>query len=126
MKYTDSNCIRIDWKEEINETVSLLTQKWTEHHSVFSDKKFKSLIENYNSEPTDEYLLALGQELSTFNLTLYNIIEDSDSYCLVLIEEQNKISEFLLMIDEKTKTLKNQITTIQSYKISLLQQMYCY
>ncbi|TXG36691.1 hypothetical protein [Seonamhaeicola maritimus] len=91
MNYTDSNCIRIDWKEEINETVSLLTQKWTEHQSVFSESKFKLLFDNYNSEPTDEYLLALGQELSTFNLALYNIIEDSDSYCLVLIKEENKI-----------------------------------
>ncbi len=51
MKCTKSNCIRIDWKEDINETVSLLNQKWTEHESIFSDSKFKLLIDNYNSPP---------------------------------------------------------------------------
>lgn len=91
MEYMESNCIRIDWKEEIKETVSLLQQKWSEYQTIFSDNKFKLLIENYNSEPTDEYLLALGQELSTHQLALYNIIEDSDSYCLVLIKEQSKV-----------------------------------
>lgn len=90
MNYLNYKCVRIDWKGEIADTYYLFKTDWTGKKDVLENDKFISLVENYDSELPPDYLPALGQEFSTYNLCLYNIIEDGDHYCLLLVDESDK------------------------------------
>ncbi len=90
MNYLNYKCVRIDWKGELADTYYLFKTDWIDKKDILEDEKFISLVENYDSEVPPDYLPALGQEFSTYNICLYNIIEDGDHYCLVLIDESDK------------------------------------
>lgn len=94
-KLIESKCIRVDWKNSISDTYNIMEKSWECFNYIFEDKGFRNLIENYNSETAIDYLLAIGQEFTRFDFILYNLNEDTDSYCLFLIkaEESEKFVE---------------------------------
>jgi hypothetical protein len=81
----EKNCIRIDWKNAASDTFMSMKQSWPSLSHVLNDDDFQSLIENYNSEDPEEYLQAMGQELTSFGFLLYNVDEGADQYCLIAI-----------------------------------------
>jgi hypothetical protein len=91
----ENKCIRVDWKNSITDTFYTMKKSWEDFSYIFEDKDFLNLIENYNSETVIDYLLAIGQEFTRFDFILYNLNEDADSYCLILIktEESEKFVE---------------------------------
>lgn len=101
MNYKKYNCVRIDWKGQIEDTYYLFQTDWIDKKHILEDEDFVSLVENYDSEVPLEYLPALGQEFSTYNHCLYNIDEGSDHYCLVLIEQADR--EHFEKINKKEK-----------------------
>ncbi len=82
--FIENNCAFIDWKEEIGEAVYQLTMQFQDYKSIFENEDFTKLIENYSVEEPEEFLPAIGQELSLYNLVLYEIYEDSDRICLYI------------------------------------------
>ncbi|WP_024468795.1 DUF6630 family protein [Treponema pedis] len=82
--FIENRCAVIDWKEEIDEAVYQLVIRFSEYKSIFENEEFTKLIENYSVEDAEEFLPAVGQELSLYNLVLYEIYEDSDRICLFL------------------------------------------
>lgn len=61
--------------------------------SVLSDSTFDDLAENYAAEEPEDFLDALGQELTCFQHVLYELSTDSDSYALTILPE-DQIEEF--------------------------------
>ena len=86
---SDNHCVRIDWKAETEDTLFCLQEKWGEKYSALHNAEFLSLAENYFVETAEDHLPAFGQELTLHNLALYNIVEDSDSYCLVIMPQED-------------------------------------
>jgi hypothetical protein len=82
--FIEEQCTWIDWKEEIEDAVFSLKDKFPQYTSLFEAPDFVALIENYNAEMPEDYVPALGQELSLYDMVLYEIEEDSDRYCLYL------------------------------------------
>lgn len=58
-----------------------------------SESVFDDLSENYFAEEPEDFLDALGQELTCFEHVLYELFTDSDSYALTILPE-DKIEEF--------------------------------
>ncbi|MES2133661.1 MAG: hypothetical protein V4506_15030 [Bacteroidota bacterium] len=98
--FIEEQCTWIDWKEEIDDAVFSLKEKFPHYLSVFEDPNFVTLIENYNAEMPEDYVPALGQELSCHNIVLYEIEEDSDRYCLYMHAKDSS--------EEFEKTAKSQ------------------
>ena len=62
-------------------------------YPFLSESVFDDLAENYAAEEPEDFLDALGQELTCFQHTLYELETDSDSYSLIIISE-DQIEEF--------------------------------
>ena len=58
-----------------------------------SESVFDDLSENYAAEEPEDFLDALGQELTCFEHVLYELFTDSDSYALTILPK-DKIEEF--------------------------------
>ncbi len=101
--FIENNCAFIDWKEEIDEAVYQLTIQFPDYKSIFENEDFIKLIENYSAENYEEFLPAIGQELSRYDLVLYEIYENSDRICLFLCPK-NTSKEFEK--DAKAKKIK--------------------
>lgn len=85
-KELENKSIRVDWKATIDDFVFVATNEWNEFKTISEDPQFLKLITNYNSEFTEDFLQAIGQELSCHNYLLFELIEDADHYCLTLCE----------------------------------------
>ncbi len=105
--FVENNCVRIDWKAGIVDAVFAFNERWKETGEIFNNKSFSALIENYNAEVPEDFLPAIGQELSTYNFLLYCIEEDSDSYCIVLIPV-DKNSDFEKLAKQNKTSVKIQ------------------
>ena len=101
--FIENRCAVIDWKEEIDEAVYQLTMHFPDYKSIFENEDFTKLIENYSAEDYEEFLPAIGQELSLYNLVLYEIYEDSDRICLYICPKDK--SE-MFEKDAKAKRIK--------------------
>ena len=84
-----NHCVRVDWKTETADTLFCLQEKWGEKYPVLQSAEFLSLEENYSAETAEDHIPAFGQELTLHDLALYNNIEDSDSFCLVIIPQDD-------------------------------------
>lgn len=62
-------------------------------YPFLSESVFDDLAENYAAEEPEDFLDALGQELTCFQHVLYELPTDSDSYALTILPE-DKIEEF--------------------------------
>jgi hypothetical protein len=104
----EKSFIRIDWKESISDFFFIAKSNWKLMDQISDDTELLELIENYNSEPTEDFLLAVGQELTRFDLMLIEILEDADHYCLYLFEnsESEKITAQLKKENKKFRILK--------------------
>ena len=70
---------------------------------------FDDLAENYAAEEPEDFLDALGQELTCYGHALYELSTDSDSYALVILPEK-RIEEFkdaLKAEDKKQKATQH-------------------
>ncbi len=83
------------------------------HQSAYpflSESVFDDLAENYAAEEPEDFLDALGQELTCFQHTLYELETDSDSYSLIIISE-DQIEEFKAELKaQKQKTQQRKQT----------------
>lgn len=86
LTYTDHNTPSPDILFALRDTHQSAYPFLTE--SVFDD-----LAENYAAEEPEDFLDALGQELTCFQHALYELETDSDSYALTIISE-DRIEEF--------------------------------
>lgn len=71
--------------------------------TFLSESLFDDLAENYAEEEPEDFIDALGQELTCFQHVLYELFTDSDSYALTILPE-DKIGEFKAEL--KTQKLK--------------------
>ncbi|WP_300673314.1 hypothetical protein [Soonwooa sp.] len=99
-RFIHENCIGIDWKMSIDDTIYNLKNKLPQYRALFENQNIKSLVDNYHFESADVYMPALGQELSALDFLLYEIEEDSDRYCLYLTPK-NDAANFETLATEK-------------------------
>lgn len=111
--YTDfasilDNLAEIDWKGESQDVLHALRESYKLSYPALSGKSLDELAENYATEPTDDFINAFGQELSTLALLLYEIDADSDSYMLAIIpiESEDEWKAFLKQHKKKGKPKK--------------------
>ena len=90
----------IDWKSESEDVLYVVRESYQTVYPELLQKNFDELAENYAAETTEDFINALGQELSVLNLLLYNINTDSDSYALAIIPVEDE--------EEFKKNLKQQ------------------
>lgn len=102
-KFIDKECAIIDWKEDIEEALFSLKNKFPAHATIFEKDHFLELAENYSAEGALEYLSALGQELSMHDLVLYIIDQESDQYYLYLSTKENSNLFEKTVKDQKIK-----------------------
>lgn len=98
-----------DWKSESQDVLFSIRDAYQKKYPVLLQKEFDELAENYAAEPTEDFVNALGQELSAVNYLLYEIDTDSDSYTVVMIrtEEEEALKGFLKQ-QKKKGILKKQ------------------
>lgn len=94
------NIAEIDWKSESEDVLYAVREIYQTIYPELLQKNFDELTENYAAETTEDFINALGQELSVLNLLLYEVNSDSDSYALVIIPVEDE--------EEFKKTLKQQ------------------
>ena len=99
--FIKKHCVCIDWKMELEESIPLLKRTFFAYAEIFELPSFQELIENYSAESPEEYLLAIGQELSSHDLILYTIHEESDQYCLYIHPKED-----MEAFEKKAKTEK--------------------
>lgn len=99
-RFIHENCVGIDWKMSIDDTIYNLKNKLPQYRALFENQNLKSFVDNYHFESTDVYMPALGQELSVSDFLLYEIEEDSDRYCLYLTPK-NEAAKFEILAKEK-------------------------
>lgn len=86
LTYTDYNTPSLDILFALRDTYQTTL-------SFLTDSTFDDLAENYAAEEPEDFLDALGQELTCFQHVLYELPTDSDSYALTILPE-DKIEEF--------------------------------
>lgn len=89
----DSDCVRLDWKGEMEDALFAMRNQWGQQYQFLHDTAFNDLAENYSGEVSEDQLLGLGQEMTTYGLALYHLEEDSDEYCLLLVSK-DEMAEF--------------------------------
>ncbi len=106
-KYIDY-FVEVDWKSESEDILYAIREMYGKLYNDIMKRNFDELAENYAQEETEDFINALGQELSSENLLLYEIDEDSDSYVLVVIptEEENDLKNYLKNNKRKGKIKK--------------------
>lgn len=74
-----------------------------------TEKNFDELSENYAAEQIDNYINALGQEISVYGYLLYEVEADGDCYLFAVISPEDE-AEFkeILKIGKKSGTLRKQ------------------
>lgn len=77
-----------DWKAGAEDILSVLQERFGEAVPALFHENMITLAENYAQEQTMDVLKAFGQELTLEHYLLYHIEEDSDSYVLALIPEE--------------------------------------
>lgn len=73
--------------------------------SFLAESAFDDLAENYAAEEPEDFLDALGQELTCYGHALYELSTDSDSYALVILPEE-RIEEFKDGLKDEDKKQK--------------------
>lgn len=89
--------IEVDWKSESEDILYAIREIYGKLYNDIMEKNFDELAENYAKEKTKDFINALGQELSSKNLLLYEINKDSDSYVLIVVpvEEEDAFKSYL-------------------------------
>lgn len=93
----------VDWKAESEDVLYAVRESYKAIYPSLLEKRLDELAENYTAEPAEDFINALGQELSTLNLLLYEIDADSDSFVLTVIptESEDELKGFLKQQKEK-------------------------
>ena len=100
--------VEFDWKTESKDVLYLIREMYGKLYCDIMEKNFDELAENYAKESTEDFINALGQELSSKNLLLYEITSDGDNYILVVvpIEEENNLNNYLEVNNRKGEIKK--------------------
>ena len=91
----------VDYKADARNILFALQDEYGNEVPALFSANMESLAENYAQEQTEDALKALGQEITLAHYLLYTIEEDSDSYVLALISEEEE-QDFV----QEMKTLK--------------------
>ena len=91
----------VDYKADARNILFALQDEYGNEVPALFSENMKSLAENYAQEQTEDAAKALGQEITLAHYLLYSIEEDSDSYVLALISEEEE-QDFV----QEMKTLK--------------------
>ncbi len=97
----------VDYKADAGDILYALQEEYGNEVPALFSENMKSLAENYAQEQTEDILKAIGQEITLVHYLLYNIEEDSDSYVIVLVseeEEQDFVQE-MKSLKRKAKVL---------------------
>ena len=86
----------VDYKADAGDILYVLQEEYGNEVPALFSENMKSLVENYAQEQTEDILKAIGQEITLVHYLLYNIEEDSDSYVLALVSEEEE-QEFQLL-----------------------------
>lgn len=73
--------------------------------SFLTRQSFDDLADNYAAEEPEDFLDALGQELTCFQHVLYELPTDSDSYALIILAE-DQVEEFKAELKAGNKNQK--------------------
>ena len=98
MSYSSSPLTYTDHNTPSPDILFALRDTHQNTYPFLSESAFDDLAENYAAEEPEDFLDALGQELTCFQHTLYELETDSDSYSLIIISE-DRIEEFKLELE---------------------------
>ena len=93
MNYPSFTPTYTDYNTPSPDILFALRETHQDAYPFLSESVFDDLAENYAAEEPEDFLDALGQELTCFQHVLYELPTDSDSYALTIISE-DKIEEF--------------------------------
>ena len=96
----------VDWKAESEDILFALQETFGAEMPALFQENMKTLAENYAKEQPEDVLKALGQEITLTQYFLYIIEEDSDSYVLTLVREEEAGGFEQEMKDLKRKVKK--------------------
>lgn len=95
----------IDYKTPSDDILFTLRETYEVTCPFLNRHSFDDLVENYAAEEPEDFLDALGQELTCFNHALYELATDSDSYALIILPE-DRIEEFKAELKADNKKQK--------------------
>lgn len=89
--------VYVDWKCVSKDVIFSLRERYKDELPCLLQENFDELAENYAAEKVEDFLDALGQELTYVGCLLYEISTDSDSYALMLgkIDKEDELKAFL-------------------------------
>lgn len=79
-----------DWKSGAEDILFSIRDVFKEKYPALADTCLDSLAENYGGEDPEIFIDALGQEISSLHLLLYEIDTDSDTYGFIVIAEEEQ------------------------------------
>lgn len=98
-----------DWNSESEDILFALRETYGEDYDCLLGQELDALAENYAAEEPEEFLEALGQELTSLGMGLFELETDSDSYELALVpEEQAGEYNQYLKVKKRKGTQKKQ------------------
>lgn len=77
--------VYVDWKSESEDILYALREGFKEEYPFILQQNFDELAENYATEEPEDFLDALGQELTCYGGVLYELKSQSDEYPLIII-----------------------------------------
>lgn len=99
----------VDWKCSSEDVLYAVRAAYKKEFPFLTEKNFDELSENYATEQIDNYINALGQEISVYGYLLYEVDADGDCYLFAVISPQDE-AEFkeILKVGKKSGTLRKQ------------------
>lgn len=94
-----------DYNAASDDILFALRESYEASCPFLTQQAFDDLAENYAAEEPEDFLDALGQELTCFQHVLYELTTDSDSYALIILPE-DQIEEFKAELKAKSKKQK--------------------
>lgn len=99
----------VDWKCSSEDVLYAIRVAYKKKLPFLREKNFDELAENYAAEQIDNYINALGQEISVYGYLLYEVEADGDCYLFAVISSEAE-AEFkeALKANKKAGALKKQ------------------
>jgi hypothetical protein len=79
---------RVDWKDIPEEVLAAVRAVWRQQYPALDAAALDELTENYAAGTMEDYLSALGQELSHLQLQLHEFPGDGDEHPLAVIAQE--------------------------------------
>lgn len=109
MTVKEKTFAEVDWKCSSEDVLYAVRAAYKKKLPFLTEKNFDELSENYATEQIDNYIDALGQEISVYGYLLYEVEADGDCYLFAVISSEDE-AEFKEVLNAKQKagTLRKQ------------------